>query len=319
MAPPPTRGLAIGLDPPWENADVRDIVVRRARLSDTAEMRAMTRNVWGGTDYVPFVWEQWLRDPRGYVMAAAGSGRLLGLQHIGLQPDGAAWVEGIRVADDAQGEGIGTLLLGHAIQWARRNGCTAIRLSTYRGNPASNRIAAKTGLTVAATFLPAEAPALSGAVSDAAVSVAPATAFDEIISSLRDSSTSAPFYTEGWTAYRLTDGRLRLLLATGAVIRTGSAEIEGIAIVTSTRNRPSLKLGLLQGTEDGMVRLVDWVRRHAGDAGLLTVRAMIAETRESENLLARSGFSRHPGALMYVHELNLQPDGITAGIRSEAS
>src|SRR5439155_1135470 len=114
-------------------------------------------NVWEGGDYVPFVWHDWLDDPRGMVQVAARGEDVVGFQHLDVQPDGTVWLEGIRVDPDVRGAGIGSELLQAGIREARARGATAIRLATSSGNDASNRIAEKAGLTQIGTCHRAEA------------------------------------------------------------------------------------------------------------------------------------------------------------------
>lgn len=65
------------------------LAIRRARLADHAAMLHITRTVWEGHDYVPFVWDRWLRDPNGAVLVADRDGRAVGLQHAVLHLDGS--------------------------------------------------------------------------------------------------------------------------------------------------------------------------------------------------------------------------------------
>src|SRR5579872_5348508 len=129
------------------------VQIRPARREDTAAMLAITRNVWHGTDYVPAVWHDWLEDARGLLQVATIDGRVVGIHHTALHADGSAWAEGIRVAEDVQGQGVGEALLASAIEWAGKRGCRYIRLSTSSENRASNRVSEKAGLRVVGRFL----------------------------------------------------------------------------------------------------------------------------------------------------------------------
>src|SRR5947209_8664445 len=111
----------------------QEIHIRTALASDEAAMREMTRHVWAGTDYVPHVWNRWLRDSAGWLMVATLAERVVGLQHIDRQPDGTAWIEGIRVAEDLRDRGIGGRMLECAIEWAREHDSPWLRLATTSG------------------------------------------------------------------------------------------------------------------------------------------------------------------------------------------
>lgn len=50
-----------------------------------------------------------------------------------------AWLEGMVVAPDCRDAGIGTMLLTHAVETARKNGCRRITLLTDRSNLSARR------------------------------------------------------------------------------------------------------------------------------------------------------------------------------------
>lgn len=284
------------------------VVIRPALPQDTDAVRWMTRNVWEGTDYLPYVWDRWLTDANGYLMAATQEGMLVGVQHVQLMPDGSAWAEGIRVAEDRQGSGIGQLLLDEAVRWARSIGCPALRLSTYSENPASNRIAERAGLGQLASLSILSAPPAHGGTPAGNVHVAAPTDRSRIWSFVReelDRAAFPPFYTEGWTAHQLTESRLSLLLGTAAVLVAGRGRIEGLAIATSTLNRPTLKLGLLLGERDAAGAIAAYLRGCLRSAGLREVRATLCMTVDTEAALTGAGYHIREEVSMLLHEIRL--------------
>jgi GNAT superfamily N-acetyltransferase len=283
-----------------------NLEIRSALPSDRAAMIELTRDVWDGGDYVPYVWDRWLADAEGWLMVAALDGKIVGLQHIDRQPDGTAWVEGIRVAAQAQNRGIGRAMLERAIAWARTHDSPWLRLATSSGNPASNRIAERSGLTLLGTFVSVDAPAGSGAAGN--VRLALPTEFDRVCPALERTLGDNPqtwVYTEGWSAYSLTRKRLRLLLSMGGVIVWGD-EPEAIAIATSHVSRPSLRLGLLCGTPSGMAGIACWLRANAADAGLSVVRANVEAVPDAAGALSAAGFRSRHGHSMCLHGLDLR-------------
>src|SRR5947209_19267182 len=125
---------------------MESLALRAARADDRAGMLRITNGVWGGTDYVPYRWQDWLGDVSGYLCVATLNGRVVGLQHTAIQSDGSAWLEGIRVDDTMRGRGIGAAMLRHGLEWARAAGCRFARLSTSSENESSMRSTRKAGL-----------------------------------------------------------------------------------------------------------------------------------------------------------------------------
>lgn len=291
-----------------------DFRIRRALPGDGHAMCDITRAVWDGDDYVPFVWSRWLADSKGYLMVAEESdGRVVGLQHIEVQPDGTAWVEGIRVAEAARNRGVARCLLEAGVHWAQAHHCTRLRLSTTSENPASNRVAEHAGFRMVGRFPSVHGPAQRIGIDDSRVRVAAAAEFGTVTRFLANALALPPsrwVYTEGWTALTLNDERIRLLLAVHAIVVRGQGSFDALAIATSSTDRPALKLGLLCGTEDGMAAICAWLRAQAYVTGLPAVRATVAANVAAERALASAGFESQHGHIMILHEHDRSADNV---------
>lgn len=279
------------------------ILVRPARREDRAAMLSISRTVWEGTDYLPFVWDEWLTAPDGSLMVAEVDGRVVGLQHIAVQPDGVAWLEGIRVAEEVRGRRVGRVLLEHGLEWARLRGCPGARLATASLNPASERLAAGGGLHRAATYIPYASGETCPGAGGLPVHLAPATAGDELLAFLaRHGVCVGSPYTEGWTAYSLTPQRVALLLATGAVLLAGESRTEAVGVATAA-GRPTLKLGLLAGSEPGMRAIAGYAHAGALAAGLRGVQALTPPVTSAP--LESAGYHRRGTHVMHLWERSL--------------
>lgn len=251
-----------------------EIEVRAARASDTRAMLEITRTVWGGDDYVPHVWERWLHDRDGALLVATHAGQVVGLQHVQIQPDGDAWLEGIRVAETVRGAGVGEALVEHGLAWARDMGCAAARLAVSGDNAASNRLAEKAGFGVAGRYRTVRAEA-EPAPQEPSVRLAQPFEEESILQLLDAAGYPYPAtYTQGWTAFRLTRDRLRLLLATHAVVLCGQPT-NAIAIATTAPDRPSLRLGLAAGSPSGITSIGRWLRAQADRTRIARVRGTL--------------------------------------------
>jgi RimJ/RimL family protein N-acetyltransferase len=249
-------------------------------------MLAITRDVWEGHDYVPRVWQSWLRDHRGILLVAEIGGEIAGFQHVAVHPDRTAWLEGIRVREQMQGAGVGSTLLAAGIEWARFNVLEGVRLSTASANPASNRMAEKAGFRAVARFESVRVSA--GNNRERRARPARPDEFDEVRGALGDTC----YYTEGWTAYRLTDDRLRLLLATNQVLVAGRDGPSAIGIATSTPQRLEPRLGLLHGTIEGMTEVLVAVGEAAGQVSAEWSRGQLEISDHDLAQLERHGLDR---------------------------
>lgn len=267
-------------------------------------MLAITRDVWGGHDYVPRVWSSWLRPHDGILLVAEMAGTTVGFQHVAVHPDCSAWMEGIRVREELQGRSIGTKLLVAGLDWARFSGLGTVRLSTSTENPASNRLAERAGLRVVARF--ASVRVLAGERSETAMSrLARPDELGELRSAL-DTLGDANFYTEGWTAYRLTDERLSLLLAIGQVLVSGRDHVDAVGILTATPERVEPRPGLLLGSPGGLRSILSSLQGTLLSQGVESVRGQLQVSDSMLEQLRESGLERaweHDMAL-WEHQLD---------------
>jgi GNAT superfamily N-acetyltransferase len=110
-----------------------DLELRPLRPTDRGRVEEMTADVWEGNDYLPQVFDDWVRDPSASFDGAELNGVLVGLQRVRPLGDGVLWYEGLRVASTHQRQGIARAMLRFAIDSARSQGAREIRLAT--GNP----------------------------------------------------------------------------------------------------------------------------------------------------------------------------------------
>ena len=83
---------------------------RPARPSDKAPLMSFIREVWGGHDYIPYVWDWWLKDRTGKMFVVEVDGVPVGMNRVRFLEDGSAWFEGVRVHPDFRGKGLATML-----------------------------------------------------------------------------------------------------------------------------------------------------------------------------------------------------------------
>ena len=93
------------------------------------------------------------RDPNNALIVAEIDGTIAGTLQLtyipGLTYTGAerAQLEGIRVAAEQRGQGVGQAMIGWVIEQARKRGCRVIQLTTDRQRPDAIRFYQKIGFT----------------------------------------------------------------------------------------------------------------------------------------------------------------------------
>jgi GNAT superfamily N-acetyltransferase len=123
------------------------IAVRPARPSDKEPLMEFIRRVWGGHDYIPSVWDSWLRDRNSEMFVATADGLQVGMNRIRYMPDGSGWLEGARVHPAYRGRGVASSLAEAAIAAASGKGVTVFRLTSGSHNKTAHRHIARIGFT----------------------------------------------------------------------------------------------------------------------------------------------------------------------------
>jgi GNAT superfamily N-acetyltransferase len=288
------------------------LYIRPAAARDTADMLEITRSIWNGDDYLPLVWDEWLADCTGYLATLEVGGQVAGFQHVQVLEDGTGWIEGIRVREDTQSRGLGFALLADGVRWAREAGLPRVRLCTHGANPASNRIATRAGLSEIARVKILSADATPEQDAERC-RVATAADFDEVERVIGEHAGSDPVYTEGWTAHSLDVRRLRLLLATHAVLVFGAPSAEGVAIASTAVEHVSLRLGFIVGSDEAVATLARSLVRRTAAAGLHCVVCYAAISSETESTLEREGYIWRDRDEMVLYELDLRDEVPVAG------
>jgi GNAT superfamily N-acetyltransferase len=120
-----------------------EVVIRPVRPADRERVVELTRDVWGGHDYVPHVFDDWVSDSASAFQAIELDGTVVGLQRLRPYAPGLLWYEGLRVASSHRRQGLARHMLESAIAQAREQGFNEVRLAT--GNPAAAQLFEQAG------------------------------------------------------------------------------------------------------------------------------------------------------------------------------
>jgi GNAT superfamily N-acetyltransferase len=110
------------------------VVCRPALPCDTADVKEFCKFIWDGHDYVQYVWDDWLADPRGILAVAEYGGRAVGCAKISLSAPGQWWLHGFRVDLRYQDLKIGSHIHAYIDDWwlAHGNGVARLMTSSQR-------------------------------------------------------------------------------------------------------------------------------------------------------------------------------------------
>jgi GNAT superfamily N-acetyltransferase len=200
--------------------------VRPAKAADKAPLMSFIKDVWGGHDYVPSVWDSWLRDRRGKMFVVELDGVPVGMNRVRFLEDGSAWFEGARVHPAFRGRGLASMLGENSILFAAARGVRVFRLTSGSHNKAAHRQISRIMFRETARFSVYEPPK---GKKPKPTGVATRMAPSELLTVLGLLRTAKEFQLGGgvfwhdFTAASLADDVVSGLLAEGAVWRAGDA------------------------------------------------------------------------------------------------
>jgi RimJ/RimL family protein N-acetyltransferase len=112
--------------------------VRRMSAADKPAVLAISSQIWEGRDYLPRVFDEWVRDAEGEFAAVLLEGRVVGCGELTWFTPVDAWLEGLRKDPAVKDKGLGgTLARYFFAKLAARPDLASLRFSTRSTNHAS--------------------------------------------------------------------------------------------------------------------------------------------------------------------------------------
>jgi GNAT superfamily N-acetyltransferase len=235
-----------------------NVKVRPAGAEDKGPLMSFIKDVWGGHDYIPEVWDEWLTDPKGKMFVVEADGLPVGMNRLRFLQDGSAWVEGVRVHPAYRGKGLASMLGDNSIKLAKEKGVNVFRLTSGSHNKAAHRQIARIKFDELARFSAYEPPENLPLIptNDAAqASIEDFRRVKGLIQRTKEFQLGKGVYWHEWTATSLSPKVIRELMEEGAIWLKGDA----VAVVREGREgeQKSEEIGFVGGREDDAWRLLN--------------------------------------------------------------
>jgi RimJ/RimL family protein N-acetyltransferase len=105
---------------------------------DKTTLLRIASRIWEGTDYLPFVFDEWVADRDGEFVAVLRDGAVVGCAKLTFLTPVDAWLEGLRKDPDVAEGGLAEVVSRHFLRrLAGRSGLRSVRFSTYLFNERS--------------------------------------------------------------------------------------------------------------------------------------------------------------------------------------
>ena len=201
-------------------------IIREARRSDKEPLMSFIKDIWGGHDYIPDVWDDWLKDEHGKMFVVEVDKKPVGMNRVRFLEDGSAWFEGARVHPDFRGKGLASMLGENSMKFAKESGVSVFRLTSGSHNRVAHRQIARIRFSEISRFSVYEPG--KGWRSKSAHDVERVTS-DKLPETVRLVEASKEFrlgtgvFWHDFTAAALTPDVIRGLSLEGALWRAGEA------------------------------------------------------------------------------------------------
>jgi len=277
--------------------------IREATSSDKGPILEFCKNTWPGGDYISYVWDDWLKDPKGQLVVATLDGKPVGCAHAYFQARQVAWLEGVRVSAAYRGIGIAGKLNKALTNYAARKGARVARLCTGILNIPSRKHLARTGFKVCQTFQRLDSEKeLHRRPLRVVRPVKKRKGLWKWLQGTSEFRESGEAYSDGWTWYPLTPASFRRLLKERRVLLTSSNDTHSSLSIISSDDR-KLTLGFAAGETEGIAKQAKFLRFLLSKRKHDRVRCIVPTKSNHHRTLEEAGFQRSGKILLYERRL----------------
>jgi N-acetylglutamate synthase-like GNAT family acetyltransferase len=275
------------------------VKIRKAKRSDKAPILEISKKIWGGHDYLPGVWDDWVADKNARFIVASVNGRTVGCAHASLQSNYVAWLDGVRVHEEYRGLGIAGKLNRALVRWAKRKGARVARLSTGSSNRASRQHLSKIGFPVMGTFQRLDTG--RGLREKPAGITVPRSSAKNLWNWLKTRPNFAEnhaMYSDGWTWHPLTHQVLSNLVTQGRVLATLKDGTPSSCCIFLDEEK-ILTLGFMAGDRGEVAKLIRMLRFMKFQKKRQKLRALLPLRSRFIRTLENSGFKKNAKIIVY--------------------
>jgi N-acetylglutamate synthase-like GNAT family acetyltransferase len=123
-------------------------IIRKLRDSDRKDVLEISKHIWEGHDYLPSVFNQWLKDSKSHFCGVEIDGQVVAVGNLRLiENRSVGWMEGLRVHPNYRGIGLANLIQHQFLGMAKKLHLQKLRYITGSENLASLKLAESTGFS----------------------------------------------------------------------------------------------------------------------------------------------------------------------------
>jgi len=277
------------------------VSIRPAVPTDKGPILEISKTIWSGHDYIPKVWDDWIKEKNGKLLIATVRGLPVGVAHAFFQTRRDAWLEGVRVHPDYRGLGIAGKLNKALFEYAASNGAKVARLCTGLDNKASRRHLSRTGFRLLQLYArySSKRPLIKQPSGVSKVRKYNDTLWKQVKTS-QNYRHYKGLFADGWTWYPLTPQNLKELVRNGRVLQTKNDSSNDQSISIMIPDEEGFTIGFMSGSTYQLETHARYLRYLLSKKRIKKrARILVPTLPRLEQIIRKSGFTKTGTTLVY--------------------
>lgn len=230
-------------------------MIRKIKPEDKSCVLEIASKIWEGDDYLPQVFDEWIKDPNGVFAGLWENEILIGFGHLKYLTPSDIWLEGLRKDPDLNVKGVGEKLSHYYLKILKKNpNITSVRFSTYFDNIASIRLNEKLGFKKILYLSHKELELKKNKKSQVHSNLIKEKSFNKIQKYIENSSFlkfSKNFISKGWTVYPYSRELLKQFYDDEQILSFNENDvIKGVAIYSKVNYKDVFWISFLEAENE---------------------------------------------------------------------
>jgi RimJ/RimL family protein N-acetyltransferase len=288
------------------------IFVRKAYVSDREVVFRFCEKTWSWGDYVPKVWDRWLKEKNGGVFVATINGVPVGISHLNVDNPGEVWLSAARTDPKYRRMGVATAITRKCLEYAKKKGAKVVRLVTESNNKAAQEVLKKLEFRQIAEFVEIVTEDVKDERSKKS-RWAEKDETEEIWNYLQNSKTycsAAGLYTVLFHWFSLDKDALKRFIEEQKVIvhENEKEELNGLTLIEDATARQwhedTIQTCYIDGDNNTVLDMMRFLKSHCYDLGIKKIYGFTPNHKPITAALEKLGFEP-PESVDIIYEKKL--------------
>jgi ribosomal protein S18 acetylase RimI-like enzyme len=288
------------------------IHIRTAHNTDRKAIFKFCRKTWSWGDYIPRVWNQWLKDKNSRVFIATINKKPVGIMHLSIDKPQEIWLSGARTDPKYRRIGIATALTKKCLNYAAKKGAKTARLVTGSENTAAQTVLQQLGFQPAAEFTEMENENITPEQSNGSSWAEPqqTAAIWNFLSSSKIYQKSAGTYTVIFHWFSLERKDLERFVQEHKTIvsTTKKGKINGLVLVDDITAREwqphTIQTCYIDGRHNTTLDMLKFLKNHCHTTKIKKIYGFTCNHKPTTTAMEKLGFKHENSTeILYIKNL----------------